>query len=134
MSHSFYGLLKQFLISSTEDIHNARMEVREKYPDMFNTSEKSMIEDGDCEVLKWWEDKSWWDKMDLALENCSVNETNTALLELIAESRRRARLEMAREMKNYVLNAKDSHMSQVVIFALIQEKFDSIIQEEENKK
>jgi len=75
----------------------------------------------------------WW-KKDYLLKTWDEECVPAAWIPpLLAEHRSRARLEMAREMKEYVLNAKDSHMSQVVILALIQEKLNSIIQEEEGK-
>lgn len=75
--------------------------------------------------------EEWWNKEPYMTHGLLSDWFHIDLI--IAESRRLARLEMAREMKDYVLNTKDSHVSQVVILALIQEKLDSTIQEKDGK-
>lgn len=124
---SFFGLLKETLISSTETIRRARLEAREKFPDMFDPNEKPMIETGECEVLcfvcskplgdafgtclclpphgSWHracdpherKENWWWRYLSFIGDSEVIYDEHVPLV--IAESTRRARLEMAREMK-----------------------------------
>ena len=75
--------------------------------------------------------QEWWDKEPYMTHGPLSDWFHIDLI--VAESRRRARLEMAREMKEKFLSIKESHKGEVTILALMQEKLDSIIQEEEIK-